>query len=80
MKFLCDILGHRGIGNGWWGDGLHGRVEGGGLDNLGVRHWRVTDECGRCSKRFTLAHFHTNSAGVVFPAIEKIKESAHGND
>lgn len=58
MAWLCTIFGHEMPEQGWWGDGLYGKVIGGKVDGIGRTHYAVEQECRRCGKSWVTARFH----------------------
>jgi len=58
QSFRCDLFGHKMPEQGWWGDGLYGRVVPGGTDGIGRSHFDVVLTCPRCGADWTTARFH----------------------
>lgn len=58
MGWLCKLFGHARPRQGWWGDGLYGRITGGARDGIGRTHYQVMIQCPRCGEEYIGARFH----------------------
>lgn len=61
----CAIFGHAKPSEGWWGDGLYGRVVGGHVDGCGRTHFRIMLRCPRCKAEYTAARFHGTDPAIT---------------
>lgn len=66
-SFRCSVFGHARPLEGWWGDGLYGRIRGGAVDGCGRTHFEVMLKCPRCNNEYMAARFHGTDPALLKP-------------
>jgi hypothetical protein len=80
MSVLCNLFGHARPRQGWWGDGLYGKVWGGYVDGIGRSHFQVWLDCPRCGEDYIAARFHGAQADALLAERENGQVGRMGRD
>lgn len=75
MRMRCRLFGHAMPAQGWWGDGLYGKITGNGQDGTGRTHFSIWHTCPRCGEDWRAARFHGTDPALKSTAAKEGEKS-----